>query len=311
MKDRNKTSIFLISNEGKVLKTIEDSLLLADDTHGNTLSLIIEKLCKTLFDQLLNILLKDESECMLSINDYSGSSHAYILRKKISDNKIFFEIRKDELINNELEQEFLRLENEKINLCRLELKRTEEEKSFFQKKYLEVLEEMSRLNNELLNTQRELYKKNLQLEVATNSLKELNLKLQRLALCDPLTGVYNRWYLHSVFNREITIAKRQNYKLVLALLDLNNLKFINDTYGHIEGDRMLKNFSHLIQKNIRKNYDYVFRLGGDEFVILFINSNISDAEKIMERIKNQMKKDIETQLHQFSAFKNIKSFIIQ
>ncbi len=286
----NKVSTLVLSKDDKKLEILNDSLALIERPEDANLYSIFEKICKDLAQQLLDIALnKEEVDFTLTISNPSSIQRMYIFRKKISEEKVFLEIRRDEFLNSNLEKEFFRIENEKINLCRLELKRAEEEQSFVQKKYFELLNEMSKLNNELLNTQRELYKKNIQLETVTNSLKELNMKLQKLALLDPLTGLYNRWYLYSVFNREITQARRQNYRLVMAFLDLNHFKFINDNFGHVEGDKLLKKFASILLKNVRKDYDYVFRFGGDEFLILFINARMADVELVMERIRNHMK----------------------
>ena len=104
------------------------------------------------------------------------------------------------------------------------------------------------------------------------------------AFKDPLTGAGNRIALDDNLSREMELAKRHGYDLSLLMLDLDHFKSVNDTYGHLVGDEVLKAVVNTIQKCIRQT-DICFRYGGEEFVVLLNNANIGNARLIAERIR--------------------------
>lgn len=104
------------------------------------------------------------------------------------------------------------------------------------------------------------------------------------ALRDPLTGAWTRLTLSSALSEEQYIAKRHGLASTLALLDQNDFKKINDTWGHTIGDKVLAETAKLIQNNLRPT-DKLFRYGGDEWLILMPNTNSDDAEIIVKRIQ--------------------------
>ncbi|MFC4559039.1 GGDEF domain-containing protein [Virgibacillus kekensis] len=116
---------------------------------------------------------------------------------------------------------------------------------------------------------------------------EQNEKLRVQSYTDPLTGLFNRRYFYKTIPGEITRAHRTNCPLTLMLIDLNNLKDINDEFGHIEGDKLLEHFAKSVSK-IRADFDSVFRFGGDEFVVLAPNCNKENAEEIGERLNSEL-----------------------
>ena len=107
-------------------------------------------------------------------------------------------------------------------------------------------------------TQRVLYKKEI---------KALNRKLQEMAIRDDLTGLFNRRYLNETLVRELARAKRNNEPLSVIMCDLDHFKAINDTAGHLAGDRILNAFGELIMQNARAS-DYCCRYGGEEFMLI-------------------------------------------
>ena len=84
---------------------------------------------------------------------------------------------------------------------------------------------------------------------------------------DPLTNMLSRRYIDSVLKREIDISIKQNQKFAILMIDLDNFKDINDTYGHDIGDRLLQEVADRIRRTCRKS-DQCGRLAGDEFVVL-------------------------------------------
>jgi diguanylate cyclase (GGDEF)-like protein len=100
-------------------------------------------------------------------------------------------------------------------------------------------------------------------------------KIEHLVIHDELTGVYNRRHLVSILEREKALADRTGANFAVCLLDLDDFKQINDTYGHLAGDIVLKEFAQAIKKDIRKE-DYVARYGGEEFIVLFTGTRCVD-----------------------------------
>jgi diguanylate cyclase (GGDEF)-like protein len=89
---------------------------------------------------------------------------------------------------------------------------------------------------------------------------------QELSILDGLTGVYNRRYLDEILRREIERAKRYNQAISLFMLDIDDFKKYNDTYGHQAGDEILKKLANFLVEAVRAA-DMVFRYGGEEFVV--------------------------------------------
>ncbi|MDZ7836994.1 MAG: GGDEF domain-containing protein [Actinomycetota bacterium] len=101
---------------------------------------------------------------------------------------------------------------------------------------------------------------------------------------DFLTGAYNQRFFYSCLYREIKRFDRYKNPFCLLMADIDNLKKINDTYGHLKGDVLLKDVASILMANIREGIDYVARYGGDEFTVILVNTNIGPAKEIAERI---------------------------
>jgi len=122
-----------------------------------------------------------------------------------------------------------------------------------------------------------------------NELKELNKELLKLSINDDLTGLHNRRHFYAKLKEEIIRARRQLRSLSLIMFDLDNFKKYNDTHGHIEGDRLLKNVGKVILLSIRNNVDSGFRYGGDEFTIIIPEANQKQTIMISERMLQSCK----------------------
>ncbi|NPA39819.1 MAG: GGDEF domain-containing response regulator [Thermodesulfobacteria bacterium] len=114
----------------------------------------------------------------------------------------------------------------------------------------------------------------------------LDKKLQRTAVEDPLTGVYNRRYFEEALQEEVYKALRQGYSLCLMMIDIDNFKWYNDNFGHQAGDEILKKLGNMLKKNIRNKIDKVCRYGGDEFVIILPHTSWQEAVIVANRICN-------------------------
>lgn len=114
-----------------------------------------------------------------------------------------------------------------------------------------------------------------------------NARLWEASIRDPLTSLYNVSYLYLRLKEECLKAKRYKDTAALLLIDIDNFKSINDIYGHIKGNYILKKFSYFLQNTLRQ-YDLLFRFGGDEFALLLPLTNLKEAEVIAQRTKKKI-----------------------
>lgn len=122
-------------------------------------------------------------------------------------------------------------------------------------------------------------------------LDKLIRSLQELSMKDPLTGVYNRRACEERLTEEVAKVRRGGGVLTLALVDADNLKHINDRYGHAAGDTCLKHITKTIERNIRRS-DWLARWGGDEFVVVLWDAEDTfSAEGLLERIGENLSRN--------------------
>lgn len=114
--------------------------------------------------------------------------------------------------------------------------------------------------------------------------KKMEEELMRLATTDPLTGAYNRAKFNELIGREIERARRYGQRLSMIIFDIDHFKQVNDTYGHLVGDEVLKEISDIIRDNIRK-IEYLIRWGGEEFMIIAGGTDLKNAAALAERIR--------------------------
>jgi len=122
----------------------------------------------------------------------------------------------------------------------------------------------------------------------TNDIKKLAV-LQYECITDALTGLKNRRYFDQRIYGEVALSKRYKHPLTLMLLDIDYFKKVNDSYGHLVGDEVLKNLSRLILETVRDS-DIVARYGGEEIVIITPNTTKQEAQLLAERIRSSVEK---------------------
>lgn len=113
---------------------------------------------------------------------------------------------------------------------------------------------------------------------------ELHMEVERQAVTDGLTGVANRRSFNDSLSKEFERAKRYGQPLSLAVIDLDFLKKINDTYGHMTGDEAIKSIGYVLRESSR-SIDIAARYGGEEFCVLLPNTDIDMAEQLAERLR--------------------------
>jgi diguanylate cyclase (GGDEF)-like protein/PAS domain S-box-containing protein len=114
--------------------------------------------------------------------------------------------------------------------------------------------------------------------------KKTEAELKRLVITDDLTGLFNQRYFYIQVMKEIERAKRHNRPLSMLLVDIDKFKDFNDTYGHWEGDYVLKKIGEILMKNVRE-IDMAFRFGGEEFTVILPETKHEDAIIVAERIR--------------------------
>lgn len=129
-----------------------------------------------------------------------------------------------------------------------------------------------------------------------NSVHSFRMAIQDLELeiinkacsIDQLTGVWNRYAMYHKLAHEHERLRRHGNPCVIALLDFDHFKEINDDYGHLAGDKVLKTSMQFITENIRSS-DMIFRYGGEEFLLVLPEANLSEATELMDRLRTDLK----------------------
>lgn len=149
------------------------------------------------------------------------------------------------------------------------------------------------LLHERLKLQEQTYKelesqvdtRTFELQVTLRELEEKNRELEQLNMEDPLTGIKNRRFFDKKLVMEYRRSRREQTPLSIIMLDVDKFKSINDTYGHVIGDDVIRSVSATIKRQLKRPLDEVARYGGEEFVVLLPNTSNEGACDIAERIR--------------------------
>lgn len=134
-------------------------------------------------------------------------------------------------------------------------------------------------------------------DVLINELTLMNLKLEKsveevrtMSITDSLTGLFNRRYFDMIFSNELGRAKRDKYPISLVFIDIDNFKYINDTFGHPTGDEFLIYVANSLKESLKRANDMLFRLGGDEFAAILANMPVDDVVNFCALIQDLFNK---------------------
>ncbi|MBI5074268.1 MAG: GGDEF domain-containing protein [Nitrospirae bacterium] len=112
-------------------------------------------------------------------------------------------------------------------------------------------------------------------------------KLRSLATRDPLTGLHNRNYFNEIIMNEVARTKRYGNSFSIVMLDIDNFKWVNDNYGHVFGDKLLRDCAAIMSEAVRAS-DIIVRFGGDEFLVVIPEHDSMMCQEIINRIRDRI-----------------------
>ena len=157
------------------------------------------------------------------------------------------------------------------------------------KKYSEILVEeiepfdVEEIKEVILKFNKNIFTKIDKLEKKVKSLQQELDKTYKELLVDSLTKAYNKKALEKDLNEILKVSDQKDLDLVISVIDFDDFKNINDTYGHLVGDFVLVKLVEIIKRLIRKEHK-LYRFGGDEFILILNRVDLKEAKKIIERI---------------------------
>lgn len=153
--------------------------------------------------------------------------------------------------------------------------------------YRKYLKEYNR--KVLLQKSNALLKNQIELNKLINSqLEKANLQLEKLSLIDELTSMANRRGFNNYIDKMFDLYKYTDFLFSIIIMDIDSFKQFNDTYGHNEGDNVLKQVADKIKSSVLHPLDFVTRWGGEEFIYASFDANIEEAEQIAETIRENI-----------------------
>ena len=129
-----------------------------------------------------------------------------------------------------------------------------------------------------------------ELAAINKTLRKKNKELHELSITDSLTGLYNRKHLMETLDKEVKRSKRHKHDFAVLVIDIDDFKDYNDSYGHLAGDEVLSRLANVFMKSVR-NCDYVARYGGEEFILILPEIGPEDGVKAAERIRKKVVKE--------------------
>ncbi len=279
----------MINNVIMRLRNIDCGLFLLDEeeTDINVLSKVdetLKKLFKVIisssdFDSVARHLFFTIKEAVSSLKEI-----VFISRELPDDRYLKIRVTEDSL-----NEEFLKGKPEITGYSYREILETEDEVVG----YLYVFSESVTLKQEeflriLFNHIKYPLAASFDRKIQFEILEEEREELLKKAITDPLTGLYNRAYLLSFLEETLESAKKHGFPVSLAMIDIDFFKRVNDTYGHLAGDCVLRELSKLLVRSFRAS-DCVARYGGEEFVVVMPYASLKEACKKLEAVRRIVK----------------------
>jgi two-component system cell cycle response regulator len=143
--------------------------------------------------------------------------------------------------------------------------------------------ELRKLVDEMNRKNEALHERNLELITIQEELFRVNQKLEQMAITDGLTGCYNRRYLMQQLEHEVLLNRRYRIPFAIFLFDIDHFKQINDRYGHLVGDEVIRSTADIVRTKLRRT-DILARYGGEEFTVYLPHTNREEAQLLAGRI---------------------------
>jgi diguanylate cyclase (GGDEF)-like protein len=153
------------------------------------------------------------------------------------------------------------------------------------KKSMEYADHLSEI---VKDKTRKLEQANIALARVNGELASANKELEHLSLKDTLTGLYNRRAFNQYFEREWDLARRNGTLISMLMIDVDDFKLFNDTYGHVAGDNCLIDIATVVQDSVNRPTDFVVRYGGEELACILPNTDIHGAKNIAQLIQQNI-----------------------
>ncbi len=162
--------------------------------------------------------------------------------------------------------------------------------------------ESKKVQNELAEAHANLIIQSKEVELKNKELQVMYEKMKNLAERDYLTGLYNRRFFYELGENLIEQVSRYRLDCCLTVIDIDHFKMINDNYGHLIGDEVLKFLASKMMERFRKS-DIIGRIGGEEFAIILLNTDISQAKYILEDFRRNIESSEVICNHELSPIK--------
>ncbi|MBS3767139.1 MAG: GGDEF domain-containing protein [Candidatus Cloacimonetes bacterium] len=265
-KEKNKKALDYFQKSKKIFEDIEDKYGIAySSLQLGQINYLLEKkdTAKDYFKRSLKIFKKIKAKHSLkdvnqTIAQFYENEANY--KKALKHYKVFNELQR-ELLDEKKSQQINELQ------IKYETEKKEKEKEIFKLKNDELTEEIEKR----IKTQQALEKSKLEL-------KKINNKLEIISVTDELTGVYNRRKFNSHLKKEWKRAIREKESISLLIFDIDYFKYFNDTFGHLEGDKLLKKIAQSTKNIFKRPVDLFVRYGGDEFAAILPNTDKKGAQ---------------------------------
>lgn len=279
------------SEEDKLLNLINKDLSIIDDLYS-----LIHRICKNIMTHMKTDI------CYIGIvnnEDFSEKSYIktydYTKNSKISEENIAC-FEKSDFVRKYIEDEEMVIDNVFSHLKHEWCKDSEIQSSIlFGVKIGENHSAVYIIGSveEKAYTENGIFINNLfsQITLIINNVL-LYTKMHNMAVKDALTNIYNRQYFNSIFPSLIEKTVNEKRELTVVLFDIDKFKSINDTYGHIFGDEVIKYCGKTSNKYSENNEGFAVRYGGEEFVMIFPNKNLENVLKICKEMHEEIKKKV-------------------
>lgn len=253
---------------------------------SNLMKLILESLSEALVVNLCSIIVKDEDDEKYQYDTRYISNNVNIeyFNTHIENGKLIeqFKDLKQPFINNQVsDKEFDFLEGTTIKSLLIYPLMNEN-------KWLGMLVIGKDMNDYFLANMSFFERVSTQFSIALTNARTYT-RMEDMAMKDGLTGIYNRTYMIQKINEYISSAVLKKSSLAIVLFDIDKFKKVNDKYGHLFGDEVIRVCANIAKETARKNNGFVARYGGEEFVIVLKEESLEELSKIANGLHNQIK----------------------